>query len=635
MLLPVLALAALAYWPGLSGPLVLDDHATLDPLVQWLHDQTNWRLVAFGNGSGLFGRPVSMLTFLANAATTGESVYAFKLTNLALHLANGFVLFTFLTLLIRRQAPASGASPATIRWLPLLATACWLLHPLLVSTVLYVVQRMAMLAAFFILISLVSYLQGRVALEQGRQRRAALLLGCVVPACVALAILSKENGALAPALCGILEWLVFAPPAGQRRRRASTIFVLLVLLVPALAAVVLTAIGDPRITSGYVNRSFTLTERLLTQPRALWDYVGAWLLPYGPRLGLYHDDFQVSRSLLSPATTIAAIAGWVLVLGAAWRLRKTIPAIALGVAIFLVGQALESSVFPLLLYFEHRVYLPSIGIAWALLGAIVYLLPRLEPHMHHGPRVFGGAAAGLVLVLGLATTARTLVWRDQASILAQALAHHPDSRWARMDAIAYDMTRQPPATASAFAHAEHLAALPSPVDHRFGELMTLTLTCLTGGTVTPTLEEGVFGGTVESIEPDLLVGYESLAGRVTRRPCPGFGPEQMAGALADMLDRSPLPKGHRSVWRLRFQAARLYWTAGEPEAALREARLALAARSVEAPVPLFVAGVLIAQGDRQGAASALRVARAKLRPGDEAGMRLLSRYEAAMTVPPG
>jgi hypothetical protein len=635
VLAAVLALAALAYWPGLAGPLVLDDHANLDPLVQWLHGELGWRVVVFGNGSGLLGRPVSMLSFLANAATTGESVFAFKLTNLAVHLANGVALFAFLTLLVRRQAPAAGASPAAIRWLPVLATACWLLHPLLVSTVLYVVQRMAMLAAFFVLLSLVSYLRGRIALEWGRRGEAVLLLGCVVPACVVLAVLSKEVGALAPALCGVVEWLVFVPVAGRRRHPASTVFVLFVLLVPAVVAIALTAMGDPRITGGYVNRPFTLAERLLTQPRALWDYVGAWLLPYGPRLGLYHDDFQVSRSLLSPATTLVATAGWLLMLVAAWRLRRTIPALALGVAIFLVGQALESTVFPLLMYFEHRVYLPSIGLAWALLGLIAYLLPKLERHMHHGPRVFACAATGLVLVLGLATTARALVWRSQASILAQALAHHPDSRWARMDAIAFDMAQQPPAMASAFAHAQYLATLPSSVDRRFGELMVLSLTCLTDGTITPRLQNGVFGGTVDSIEPDLLVGYESLSARVTRHPCAGLGPGQMAGALAGMLDRSPLPKGHRSVWRLRFQAARLYWIAGEPEPALREARLALAARSAEAPVPLFLAAMLIERGDREGAARALRDARARLRPGDEAGLRLLSRYEAKLARPPG
>ena len=635
VLVAVLALTMLAYLPGLSGPLVLDDHANLDPLVQWLRGEIGWRVVVYGNGSGLFGRPVSMLSFLANAASTGESVYAFKMTNLALHLANGVALFAFLTLLVRRQPPFPGNSPTAIRWLPILATACWLLHPLLVSTVLYVVQRMAMLAAFFVLLSLISYLQGRIALEQGRRGRAALLLGLVVPTCIVLAVLSKENGALAPALCGVIEWLVFVPASGRRRHPASTFLVMMFLLFPAFVAIALTALGDPRIIGGYVNRPFTLPERLLTQPRALWDYVGAWLLPYGPRLGLYHDDFEVSRSLLSPATTIVAVVGWLLVLAAAWRLRRTIPALALGIAIFLVGQALESSVFPLLMYFEHRVYLPSIGLAWALLGSIAYLLPKLERHMNHGARVFTGAAAGLVLVLGLATTARTLVWSNQASILAQALAHHPDSRWARMDAIAFDMARHPPATASAFAHASYLSRQQSPVDRRFGNLMTLSLTCVTGGSITPELEDDVFGGKVDSIEPDLLIGYESLAARITRHPCPGLGPAEMAGALARMLDRSPLPKGHRSVWRLRFQAARLYWTAGEKELAVRQARLALGARSAEAPVPLFLAGMLIEQGDRQGAARALRDARARLRPGDERGLRLLSRYEAALAQPPG
>lgn len=629
LLVAAIAVTILAYWSGLAGPLILDDHANLEPLVRWLHGDIGWKAVVLGNGSGALGRPIAMASFLANAATTGESVYAFKATNLAIHLAVGASVYALLSSLAPRQF--AGAPPALVRWAPVAATAAWLLHPVLVSTVLYVVQRMAMLAALFTMLAMLSYFHGRVSVERGRRRRAWVLIGIAMPGCTLLAVLSKENGILAPALCGLLEWLVFAPRDGDRRGRLSSAFVFATLALPALTALALAMAGEHHVVGGYANRPYTLAERLLTQARVLWHYVGALLLPYGPRLGLYHDDFEVSRGLMAPTTTLLSLFAWAAVIWSAWRLRRTVPAFSLGLGMFLVGQALESTVFPLLMYFEHRLYLPAAGLLWAIVGLVAWAAPRLNHRMDYGGRILAGATVALVCVFALATGARAGVWRSQEAILSQALAFHPASRWMRMDYIAFDMGKSPPDIDGAIAHAEYLSKRPDALDRRFGALMRLSIRCVQGQPVSRDMVDDVFGGTLVSIEPDLLVGFESLAARTIRSPCPGFGPIEMEQALAIALDRSTLPERHRSIWRLRFQAARLAAAANHPDEALKQARLAWAGGAGGGAVALLTCALLMGQGDNAGAAIMLEKAERLVGGQDQAGQALLQSYRAELS----
>lgn len=614
------------YWVGLHGPLVLDDRANLEPLIRWMQGKIGWQSVVFDNESGLFGRYVSMATFLANAAATGESVFALKFVNLVLHLLNGVAVYALLEVFLKRGAIASKATLA--RWLPLLAASIWLLHPLHVSTVMYVVQRMTMLSTLFTLLAMLAYTHGRISLEAGRIRHGWLLIGMAVPACTILGALSKENGILAPALCGVIELIVFAPSQGERRHRASSGFIALVLLVPALLAMALTISGHPRIVAGYENRSFTLVERLLTQPRALWDYVGALLLPYGPRLGLYHDDFPISHSLFEPATTALAIVGWLALLLFAWIKRRTYPALAIGLGIFLVSQALESSVFPLLMYFEHRVYLSSVGVIWAVVGLLGVAVERLERHMHHGRLVFGSAAVALVMALGLATAARASVWSSQEAILIQGLATHPQSRWLRMDLIAFEMAKSPPDVEAAFRNSDALLEMVDPVNRRFGALMAASIECATDSVLGKERLDQIFGGSVATIEADLLVGYESFAERSLGHPCKNAEAGVLAARMRGMLDRSPLPAWDRSVWRLRFKSAKLYWYAGDLDQALAQARAAERASSGNAAIAVMIAGLLLQKGDAEGAARQLDRAEPLVQKADAIGHKMIGEYRA-------
>src|SRR5690606_8858807 len=157
-------------------------------------------------------------------------------------------------------------------------SALWLLHPLWASTVLYVVQRHAMLAAFFVMAGIRAWIASRNAFDQGRSTRGWLLAILSVPVFGTLAGLGKANGFLLPLLLVVLELTVLrgGHATGRGRRWASRLLVWL----PAL--LLLAWLGWYALQTGLDGtrgRAFTLEQRLLSQPRALLDYLRLLLVP--------------------------------------------------------------------------------------------------------------------------------------------------------------------------------------------------------------------------------------------------------------------------------------------------------------------------------------------------------------------
>src|SRR5512135_1443267 len=159
LLAALLGLAWLAYHPGLAGTFLFDDFANLPSLGEFGpvdNAATFWRYVTSGSADPL-GRPLALLSFLIDANDWPAAPYAFKRTGVLIHLLNG-VLLCWLLLKLGRVL---GKTDREAAFAALLGAAFWLLHPLLVSTTLYVVQRETILPATFILIGLLGYVGSR------------------------------------------------------------------------------------------------------------------------------------------------------------------------------------------------------------------------------------------------------------------------------------------------------------------------------------------------------------------------------------------------------------------------------------------------------------------------------------------
>lgn len=416
----VLMLTVFVYWPGLAGGLLMDDYENLRILEAFDKGQMSWWQAVFTTSSGPLGRPLAMLSFTANMFASGPDVWVFKYTNLMIHLLCGvFVYWLAMRLFMLLYPDKRGPFHST---LALAVAACWLLAPLSLSTTLYIVQRMTQLSALFALIGLLSYVIGRSNIDTKPFAGWTLIISAVavwLPA----SLLSKESGALLPLLLLSVEVFVFRFRATGLHRKALHFFFFACVGLPALAALVAFMLSPGIVFAGYEGRPFSFSERVMTEPRILFFYLKNLILPEGNGMGLFHDDYPLSAGLLSPPTTLLAILFWAatLILAMAARRRIWWP-VLFGPVFFLAGHAIESTVFPLELVFEHRNYLPSFGIFFTVVYGCSLLLDRLP-----SPKPIVALLVALPMLYGFATYQRAETWSSWDKMLLSAEKSHPNS----------------------------------------------------------------------------------------------------------------------------------------------------------------------------------------------------------------
>ena len=401
----------LVYLPGTFSNFLFDDFWNLQVL-----DQINRRADApsfihaiFSNQSGPMGRPVSMLTFALQASSWPAHPEHFKQVNLLLHLVTAWLLYVF----VHRLAIVFRTPPMSRNHLASITACLWAFHPLLATTVLYPVQRMTILAALFGVLALIQWLRFR---ETAISRQGKILWHHLLLATAAflLAIFSKENAVTIFLVVGVVE-IVDSREISVHYRKVR---------LRVIALVAISALGSLPFFLEHLHtyqfRNFTLSERLLTEGRALVDYLIKAIHPNQGGLSVYHDDFPVSSSLLDPPDTLASIALITILLVTALAIRHRFPAISFGVLWFFANHAIESSVFPLELYVEHRNYLPLFGICVAISSLCLPLAKKRR-------RIPGMVGACFITIEAVMLTSHSLVWSQPLAHAAIVLERQPAS----------------------------------------------------------------------------------------------------------------------------------------------------------------------------------------------------------------
>ena len=543
-LLLLLLLAWWAYRPGLSGGFLFDDFINLDALGRDGPVDGPAALLRYltSGTADPIGRPLSLLTFLLDARDWPADPAPFLQTNLLLHLLNGALLFG----LLRRLEAILGTVSARGRTIALLATACWLLHPLLVSTTLYVVQREAMLPATCLLSGLLAYVHGlqRYVHSRGRQGLGWMVAGLLGGG--GLGLLAKANGVLMPLLAWTLHGSVLRLATRElvddasRRRLARTRLALIVapsLLVLGYAAHFLLA--WQQVPAG---RPWSIGQRVLTEPRILLDYLGLLAVPRAVSTGLFNDDYLVSTSLWQPLSTLPALVAVVGLLAGAFALRARAPRFAAAVLFFFAGHLLESGAIPLELYFEHRNYLPALLLGWPLAAALV--------RWRQPAALRALLGIGLVALLAITTWQRATLWGHPAALSAAWATRNPQSPRAQ---AAWAITMQQagfPAAAGARlaglwrAHPDDLQIALNAIDAR----------CASGA-LTPA-EAAALASTLRAARVDADLLRQWLADRVLEGDC---GTEEdlarWISAAAANPTFNPQAGGDRNVAPLRAALA--------------------------------------------------------------------------------
>ena len=408
VLLGCMLLGAAVYGNTLDVPYYLDDYRNiLENSHLHLTELSFDALREAVLGGTLKTRPVANLSFALNYYFGQESVFGYHLFNIIIHILSGFFLYQLASTTL--STPVLKGKYQNESLLAALAAFLWLVHPLHTQTVTYIVQRMNGLAVMFYILSIWLYGRGRMTATAWKW---TFYFGSLTAGLLAMG--SKEIAATLPFFIVLYEWFFFQKL--DRRWLLRRIWIVSILVLFAGLLFLIYTDNPLELVSRYERRPFTLGQRLLTEPRVVLLYISLLFFPDPTRLNLDHQ-MEISHSLISPFSTLISLAAIIILLGLAIAGARKQPLLSFAVLWFFGNLVIESTFLNLELIFEHRTYLPSVFIIFAL-AAFVSQKVR--------PRWLGFSL--LIAAIGICswwTVQRNSLWRDPVEFWADSAAKSP------------------------------------------------------------------------------------------------------------------------------------------------------------------------------------------------------------------
>ncbi len=396
--------------------------------------------------TGKLFRPVASLSFALNWYMGRDSVFGYHLVNIILHFFSAVFLYFSIFLLL--NAPWLKKRIANKHAVSLLASTLWAINPIQTQAVTYIVQRMALLAGFFYIASIFFYLKARL-LKKSKLRQSFFLIASLF--CFILAIGSKENAITLPFSLFFIELIFFN--SFQKNHWRMHLYIILPFLCILTGGVIFFSNGQlDTIFSGYEQRSFTLYQRLLTEPRIIFHYLSQIFYPIPSRFSLDHDII-ISTSLATPISTLLSLIFLFILITGSLIYFKKYPLITFSLLFFFLNHIIESSFIPLELIFEHRNYLPSMFLFLPISAGIAWTLERYGSQTKWVRTALYCFCLLLIAELGLSTFQRNNVWATEQSLWEDGLKKAPGSsrpyinlafvyRQKGYDKIAFNLCRQ-------------------------------------------------------------------------------------------------------------------------------------------------------------------------------------------------
>jgi Flp pilus assembly protein TadD len=402
----LVAATILAYQPVWHAGFIWDDdvYVTNNPL---LTAPDGLQRIWFSLDSPSQYFPLTYTVFRIEHTLWGLMPAGYHWVNLLLHAGNALLVWR---LLQRLSVPGAG-----------LAAAMFALHPVQVESVAWVTELKSVLSLFFILLTLLAWLEFIEEPSKPSWRWYGLALTCH-----ALALAGKTTACTLPAALLLILWLKHTPINWPR----------LAQIVPFLvmgAGMGLLTMWWERYHQGTQGKLFELNlpERLLVASHAFWFYLGKLIWPV-------HLTFSYPRWIIHPGDPFAY--GWMVAgagLGAAICFFRRWAGRGLEVAALFYGVTLSPLLGFIMLYTflytfvaDHYQYVACIGPIALTAAGISRALgiwgkgkPVLKP-------VFCGA---LLLLLGVLTWRQSRMYADSETLWRTTIDRNPASWMARVE----------------------------------------------------------------------------------------------------------------------------------------------------------------------------------------------------------
>ena len=421
LLLGFLVAAIALHFRGFSAPMYCDSSAFLQENDPIFARQSAIDVIRIAPQ-----RPVSMLSFYGNYLFAGMVPFYFRLISAALLALTSLALFFVVLLVLKTPVLEQGTDTTTKQVAALWCSLFFLVHPLHTQTVLYIWQRMALLACMFFLLSFATYLATRLGIIRNRA------LGFVICGILFLcAILSKENAVTLLPMIVLVELILFKQDFRAVVKLLAPILLAAVLVFVPLAFVeVLPGSREAgifhMIKLYYHISGLTPLQIALTQARMFFSYLSLSLVPFLLTVPFWVAPI-ISRSLLNPPVTLLAVASFLAIIGCSLSLLRRRPLTSFGMLFFIINLIPESVLVPTHVFFAYRATLPLVGLALigADLGIAVWRWAQIHGQDRKVQICLATIPAIWIAVLAVATSSKAALWNDPVRVWKDAARYLP------------------------------------------------------------------------------------------------------------------------------------------------------------------------------------------------------------------
>ena len=427
----------LTYGHTLDVPFYLDDFSS----IRENYIIYNWQgtFIELWNFSAL--RIVGYISFVLNYQIHQFQVFGYHIVNIIIHFLAGLAILGLLRGLVRSPTLNDVLSDNAKRWLPLIAVLIFVLHPLQIQGVTYIVQRLASLAALFYLATMACFIQAR--LSSTNIARFSWSIACIL--FILLAFFTKQNTITIPIALLFIELIFFQ--TYQIRIRGIQILVglgfgfigfwLILEQYPEIQKILFENILFLQTVDNLTRETANIsrTAYLATQMSVLWIYISLFFwsesshIDYDNKILIVKSFFSDNENYhfaarLMDSEPIFALIGHLLILGLAIYSLRKFALVSFAILFYYLSHLVESSILPIRdVIFEHRTYLPNLGLAILCAWLLVVQLPRWLS-------IKKTAIITVIFLIFLSSTtwSRNQMWRNPVELWQHNVEQSPNKR---------------------------------------------------------------------------------------------------------------------------------------------------------------------------------------------------------------
>lgn len=421
---------AITYSNSMLVPFTFDDYAYLidNPLIKDFgcfldYSRIDSHRLNIDLKYNFILRPVTYFTFALNYFINGIDPGGFHLVNILIHTSNALLVYLLVQRLLACTIDGEWRNDRlefTPSFVSFFSAMIFAVHPLNTQAVTYIVQRFTSLATLFYLLTIALYLSFRT--SRNRNSRLVFLIFALVAAICAMK--AKEIAFTLPVMLIMIE-LFFLKGEKSRRLLGLLPFMLAMAIIPATVLKLSESsytVGSSALERGtnLVNFSkITTHDYFVTQLRVIITYLRLLFLPVQQNLDY---DYPLYHSLLDYRIVLSMTVLFAVVSVGIWLFRRSLRErgklhvqmrlISFGIFWFFITLSVESSVIPIDdLIYEHRVYLPSVGMILAFVAGLDMIRDKMTGRIGGMSRLAVLLPIPVVLVLATATIIRNDVWK--------------------------------------------------------------------------------------------------------------------------------------------------------------------------------------------------------------------------------